>query len=187
MALIPYLTVGELDEPHREYAERFNRSHGRLPWLRLLAGRYPPLLDALAAMYPRFMAEGSIDRVTKELLFVACAQVRDCKYCMGSHSRHLVQELGLTREQVVKARDGEDAVGLTHLQKTIIRFGRKVAENPQKVVEGDVEELRAAGLSEDQIVEIVAVCSFSAFTNTFTDALRIADDLEMMGMQEEFF
>jgi uncharacterized peroxidase-related enzyme len=187
MALVPYLDVEEMPEPHRQYAKDFERDHGRLPWLRVLATHYPPFVDAVSAMYPSFMTEGGIDRVTKELIFVACAETRGCQYCMGSHSRHLVQELVLTREQVEMARAGEDAPGLTPLQRLLIRFARKVAIDPQKIAPSDIDELRAAGLGDSEIVEVVAVCSFSAFTNTFTDTLKLADDFEMMGMQDEYF
>jgi len=155
--------------------------------LRLLGTHYPPFVDAVSCMYPSFMTEGGIDRVTKELIFVACAETRGCQYCMGSHSRYLVQEIGLTREQVELARAGEDAPGLTPRQRMLIRFARKVAIGPQKVGPTDVEELRAAGLGDSEIVEVVAVCCLSAFTNTFTDTLKLADDLEMMGMQDEYF
>jgi uncharacterized peroxidase-related enzyme len=187
MALVPYMDLDEMPEPHRGYAREFNERFGRLPWLRLLGAHYPPFLEAVSVMYPPFMTEGRVDRVTKELIFVACAQTRDCKYCMGSHSRYLEQEIGLTREQVIRARQGEDAPGITSQQKLLIRFARKVAVDPQKVGAADFDELREAGFSDAQIVEVVAVCAFSAFTNTFTDTLKLADDLEMMGMQDEYF
>ncbi len=187
MALIPYMGIEEMTEPHRSYAIDFEQKHGRLPWLRILGSRFPPFVDALSVMYPRFMTEGGLDRVTKELIFVACAHVRSCEYCMGSHSRHLVQELGLTREQVLLARSGENAPGLSPQQRAAIGFARKVAANPQRIIEGDIDQLRNFGFNDSDIVEIVSICAFSAFTNTFTDTLKIADDLEMMGMQDEFF
>lgn len=187
MALVPYLEPDKMPEPHRSYALDFERRYGRLPWLRLLGGHFPPFLEAVSAMYPSFMTEGRIDRITKELIFVACAQARDCQYCMGSHSRYLVQEVGLTREQVIRARQGEDAEGLTDRQRLLIRFARKVALSPREVGESDMDELQSDGLSDAEIVEVVAVCSFSSFTNTFTDTFNLGDDLEMMGMQDEFF
>ena len=187
MALVPYLELDLMPEPHRGYAKDFEKQFGRLPWLRLLGGHFPPFLEAISALYPPFMTEGQIDRVTKELMFVAGAETRGCQYCMGSHSRYLVQEVGLTREQVMRARQGDDAEGLTPLQKVLIRFARKVARDASSVGAVDVEELRAAGLGDAEIVEAVAICCFSAFTNTFTDTLKMGDDFEMMGMQDEYF
>ncbi len=187
MALVPYLTLDDMPEPHRSYAKDFHENFGRLPWLRLLGGHFWPFLDAISAMYPPFMTEGAIDRVTKELMFVAGAESRGCQYCMGSHSRYLVQEVGLTQEQVMRAREGGDAPGLSPLQRLLIRFARKVALEPRAVGPADIEQLRAVGLSDAEVVEAVAICCFSAFTNTFTDTFDMGDDFEMMGMQDEYF
>jgi len=106
---------------------------------------------------------------------------------MQSHSRFLVQELGLTREQVIRARAGEDVPGLTDLQRLLVRFARRVAKSPRDITVADISELRAAGLGDREIVEVIAICCFSAFTNTFTETLKMADDLEMMSLEKEFF
>lgn len=187
MALVRYLTKDDMNEKNRAYAEKFERLHGRPPWLRLLGAHFPPFLDAVDAMYPKFMEAGSFDKATKELIFVASSEARGCQWCMQSHSRFLVKELGLTREQVIRARAGEDVPELTDLQRLLVRFARRVAKNPREINEKDIEELRARGLGDQEIVEVIAICCFSAFTNTFTDTLKMAEDLEMMGLEEEFF
>jgi uncharacterized peroxidase-related enzyme len=187
MALVPYLTKDDMNEQNRKIAEKFEKKHARPPWLRMLGAHFQPFLDAVDALYPHFMEHGGIDRETKELMFIASSHARACKWCMGSHSRYLVQEVGMTREQVDRSRSGEDEPGLTGRQKLLIGFARKIAEDPKKVLEKDIAELRAAGLTDSQIVEAVAVVAMSAFTNTFTDTLKMADDLEMMGLQDEYF
>ncbi len=187
MALVPYLTTSQLPGRHREYAEAFEKRFGRLPFLRLMGGHFPPFLDAVDAMYPRFMTEGALDRETKELMFVASSDVRGCQYCVGTHSRHLVQEVGLTREQVIRFREGGGGDGLSVMQKHLIDFARRVAEDPKKIGEADIAALRAQGLEEAQIVEAIAVVAMSAFTNTFADTLNLADDFGLMGVKDEVF
>lgn len=187
MALVPYLKTHQLEGEHREYAETFEKRFGRLPWLRLMGGHFPPFLDAVDAMYPSFMANGDLDRNTKELMFVASSEVRGCQYCVGTHSRHLVQEVGLTREQVKSIREGGEDDTLSATQKLLIGFARKVAEDPKKVLKRDIDDLRSAGLSDAQVVEAIAVVAMSAFTNTFADTLDLADDFAMMGVEDEVF
>ena len=187
MALVPYLDKKDMNEKNREGAELFERKHGRPPWLLMLGAHFPPFLDAAEAIYPAFMEQGRIDRDTKELMFIASSEVRGCEWCVGSHSRYLVLEAGMTREQVERARLGEDEQSLTPTQKLLIDFSRRVAKDPIKVSKKDIDELRAAGLDDRLIVEAVAVVAASAFLNTFTDTLKMSDDLEMMGLQDEFF
>ena len=66
-------------------------------------------------------------------------------------------------------------------------IARCVAEDPRKIGEDDIKELREAGLKDSQIVEAVAVVASTAYTNTFVDALGMIDDLEMMGLADEYF
>jgi uncharacterized peroxidase-related enzyme len=187
MALVPYLTTEQLQGKHRDYAEAFEKRFGRLPFLRLMGGHFPPFLDAVDAMYPPFMTEGAIDRDTKELMFVAGSEVRGCQYCVGTHSRHLVQEVGLSREQVKRIRSGGGDNDLTEKQKALITFARRVAEDPKRIGEKDINELRELGLDDAQIVEAIAVIAMSAFTNTFADTLNLADDFGLMGVEDEVF
>lgn len=186
MALVPYLDVEDLPEPHRSAARAFREAHGRLPWLRLMAGRFPPLLDAIDAIYPRFMVEGRLGREVKELIFIASSQVRGCRYCAGTHSRQMVQIMGFTREQVERARAGE-GTGLSPRDRALVDFARRTAGDPKRIGPEDVAGLKAYGLDEDEIVEALAVVAFSALTNAFADALHLADDFVMMGIEGEVF
>ena len=106
---------------------------------------------------------------------------------MGGHSRFLVQELGLTKEEVEAARVGEDVDALTEQQKVLIRFARRVAERPRQINEDDITALRGAGLDNATIVEALSVCMMSAWTNTLADTLRFDEDLEGFGMRKEYF
>ncbi|MDH3465616.1 MAG: peroxidase-related enzyme [Gammaproteobacteria bacterium] len=187
MALVPYLTKDKMSGKNRAFAEKFEQKHGRPPWLRMLGAHYPPFLDAVDALYPHFMEHGTIDRQTKELMFVASSEVRACQWCVGSHSRYLVHEGGMTQEQVERSRRGEDETTLSDQQKLLIQFARCVAKDPKRIQQKDIDQLRSASLNDSQIVEAIAVVAMSAFTNTFTDTLKMADDLEMMGLQNEFF
>lgn len=106
---------------------------------------------------------------------------------MGGHSQFLVKELGLSREEVEAARAGEEVAGLTEQQKALIRFARRVAEQPRQIDERDIATLRAAGLDDAMIVEALSVCMMSAWTNTLADTLKFDLDLERLGMRQGYF
>ncbi len=105
---------------------------------------------------------------------------------MGGHSRLLVEELGFSREGVQAARAGKYMPGLPEQQRTLVRFARRVAESPRQVDESDIERLRAVGLDDATIVEVLSVCMVSAFTNTLTDALKLDTDLDALGLEGYF-
>lgn len=80
MALIPYPELDQLAPEIREPIEHFTREHGRPTLVRWMLAHFPPALRAIDAMYHPFMTEGTLDRKLKELLFVACSEVRGCFY-----------------------------------------------------------------------------------------------------------
>jgi alkylhydroperoxidase family enzyme len=106
---------------------------------------------------------------------------------MGGHSQFLVKELGLSQDEVERARAGEDVAALTEQQQVLIRFVRRLAERPRQINPDDVAALRAQGLDDATIVEAMSVCMMAAVTNTFADALKFDEDLERLGMRQGYF
>jgi alkylhydroperoxidase family enzyme len=106
---------------------------------------------------------------------------------MGGHSQFLVKELGLSQDEVERARAGEDVAALTEQQQVLIRFVRRLAERPRQINPDDIAALRAQGLDDATIVEAMSVCMMAAVTNTFADALKFDEDLERLGMRQGYF
>jgi hypothetical protein len=80
MALIAYPEREEMKPEAREMVEVFEREHGRATLVRRMLAHFPPALKAVDGMYHPFMAEGTLGRKIKELMFVASSQVRGCFY-----------------------------------------------------------------------------------------------------------
>jgi alkylhydroperoxidase family enzyme len=106
---------------------------------------------------------------------------------MGGHSRFLVQEFKLDEETVVALREGRDAPGVTPKERALIRFARRVAENPRQITADDVSELKNVGVSNAEIVEAVSIVMLSAFTNTLANTFKLDEDLEAFKMRDQYF
>ena len=98
-----------------------------------------------------------------------------------------MKELGLTQADVEAARLGEPVEALSEQQQVLVRFARRVSEQPRQIDENDIASLRAVGLDNAMIVEALSVCMMAAWTNTFADALKFDLDLEGFGMRERYF
>src|SRR5438067_707890 len=59
---------------------------------------------------------------------------------MGGHSRFLVKEHGLSEDEVVAARAGEESDALSERERVLIRFARRVAERPRQIDADDVAQ-----------------------------------------------
>ncbi len=89
-------------------------------------------------------------------------------------------------ETVKKLRAGEEVAGTDPKELALIRFGRKVAQDPTQISDTDIEALREKGLEEAEIAEALSVVMLSALTNTFASTLKIEQDVEPAVLKEYF-
>lgn len=98
-----------------------------------------------------------------------------------------MKDLGLTQPDVEAARAGQAVEALTEQQLMLVRFARRVAERPRQIEQSDVQALHAVGLDDASIMEALAVCMMSAWTNTLAETLKFDQDMEAFGLREGFF
>lgn len=179
MALIPYPEMDQMSEETRLHFERFSSEHGRPSLLRWMLGWSPLASKAMDDLYHPVFATGMLGRRLKELLFVAASEQRRCFYCMGGHSRFLVKEYGYSPQEVEALRRGEPVEGVDAREHALVVVIRKAAADTGEVTAEDIDRLRALGWDDDEIVEALATVAQAFFTNTFAQATRLEDDIEV--------
>ncbi|MEX1173675.1 MAG: hypothetical protein WEG56_13815, partial [Chloroflexota bacterium] len=103
--------------------------------------------------------EGEVDNATKELLAIAASarnEVDETVLCTPYHAGAAVFE-GADDTAVAIAQDFERRKAeLPARQRVIVEFGLKAAYEPRAVTDEDVELVRALGLSDAALVEVVS-------------------------------
>lgn len=66
-----------------------------------------------------------------------------------------------------------DEAGLTAAERALLDYTRLITEAAYRSTHGDVQKLRDAGWSEDQISEAVYIIAMFAFFNRVADAFGI--------------
>ena len=87
---------------------------------------------------------------------------------------------GATEEQARAAREGDiDAFSDDEATRRFLRLAEKITRHAYKVTDDDVDALREAGWSDDQILEAIHVASAFNMIDRLADALGLgASDLE---------
>ena len=62
---------------------------------------------------------------------------------------------------------------LTDREKSIVRYVLKITKAPSKMTKDDVQDLKAAGLSEAAVLNLVLVAGYFAFVNRLADGMGI--------------
>ena len=99
----------------------------------------------------------------REQISLAVAGVNQCDYCASAHTL-LGANTGLANDELAANLSGESSDDKTQAALT---FARAVVEQQGKVTDGDLMLIKAAGYSDAEIVEIVAVVALNIFTNYF--------------------
>ncbi len=104
----------------------------------------------------------ALDVRTRERIALAVAQVNGCDYCLSAHTY-----LGLNFAKIDGAEIALNRKGSSSDPKAdaAVRFAARVAETRGKVGSADLDAVKAAGYSDAQIIEIVAVVAENVLTN----------------------
>ncbi|MGC1444316.1 MAG: carboxymuconolactone decarboxylase family protein [Xanthobacteraceae bacterium] len=103
-----------------------------------------------------------LDVKTRERIAIAVAEANGCDYCLSAHTYIGTQLAKITPQDAALNRKGRSTDAKAG---AAVAFAAKVAELRGKVSNDDIAAVKAAGYSEAQIVEIVALVTENVMTN----------------------
>lgn len=107
---------------------------------------------------------GGMDRRRFELATIAAARTLASTYCTVAHASFLRDVCG-DGETVRALAEHPDGSALSGQDAAVYAFAVKVARDASSIEQGDVDALRAAGLSDAEVADVVfAVAARSFFT-----------------------
>jgi uncharacterized peroxidase-related enzyme len=135
------------------------RGLGAIPNLFRVAAQSPAALESLVAQFGA-ISKGSFDGRTREAVALAVSESNACDYCLSAHTQ-LGRRAGLNDDALAKARNGksDDA----HLG-ALLELARTVVDR-RGLVGGALDEARRSGISDAEVVELVANVALTTFTN----------------------
>jgi RNA polymerase sigma-70 factor (ECF subfamily) len=174
MSLIPQAALPDSFPPY----EAFRQDFGFVPAIFRAQSLLPRVIEAEAQIAGAvLLAPGALTRVQKETILLTLALRHRNMYCMTAH-RHFLQELGVPTHQLdVLARDYHDA-GLSSTDAALLDFAVKLGTEAALLHRGDIDALRANGLSDEQILEAVLMTALTNFLCTLSAGLDVAPDFE---------
>lgn len=114
--------------------------------------------------------------------FAAACELRN-SYCALAHGRWLQEKL-LSSEEVGALAEGRNAACLSGSERALMALARKVVRDSSSVTQQDVDELRALGLSDPEIFDVVAAAAGRAFFAKLTEALGALPDPSFLELDE---
>ena len=137
---------------------------------------------ALASMWGAFGALGGgvLGAKLGEQIAVAVSDRNACDYCLAAHTA-LGRAAGVSADAMRAAQSGMSDDPAT---AAALRFALKLVDERGQAGEGDIAAVRAAGFSDEAIVEIVAHVALNLFTNYVNVAFAVPVDFERVALRK---
>lgn len=119
--------------------------------------------------------KSSMDLRRYELATVAAAAALRSSYCTLAHGRVLAERF-LSAEAVIQLVADRDAAPLDATERAVVAFAEKIALHADHVSQDDIDELRALGLVDEEIFDVVLAAAARCFFSKALDATGTAPD-----------
>lgn len=176
----PVPDLGEMPDDIREAIETVQAKSGFIPNVFLALAHRPDEFRAFFAHHDALMdkSEG-LSKAERELIVVATSARNDCLYCVIAHGAilRIRAKNPLIADQVAINPHKAD---LSERERHIVDFALRMVDDSGSITDGDLDEMRAKGFTDDEIWDIGAITAFFAQSN------RLAN-LSSMRPNDEFY
>lgn len=178
MSRIQMITDATANAEQKALFDAIQSQLGIVPnFLRVFANS-PVALKAFLGLFG-VAGGGSLDPQTRERIALALAQQNSCEYCLSAHTA-LGSNAGLSGTEMDANRAGssQDAKAAV-----AVKFARSLVEHKGEVTTAEIAEVRAAGYSDADIVEIITHVGMNLLTNILGKASRVEIDFPKVDLK----
>ena len=175
------INVVEKDAANPEQTELFEAIQsqlGMVPNFLKVFANSPTALSAFLGLHG-IAGAGSLDPQTRERIALTLAQKNSCQYCVSAHTA-IGKKAGLSGAEIEANRSGTSQDAKAALA---VKFAQALVEHKGEVTSEEIHELRDAGYSESDIVEIITHTGMNFLTNILAKASRVEIDFPSVDLQ----
>jgi uncharacterized peroxidase-related enzyme len=170
-AIDPATTTGHV----KNMLDGVQRGLGVLPNMFRVAAQSPAALEALTGLFGA-LSEGRLPGKAREAVALTVSELDRCDYCLSAHTV-LGRGAGLSESELESARS---AVAEDPRLRATLRLARAIVDKRGQVDDQELLEVRRAGLSEAEIVEVVANVALTIFTNYLNEVAKTEIDFPVV-------
>lgn len=162
MSRINPITPEKASAKVKDLYAAIQKKMGRIPNIFLNMGNSSAVLEGYLS-FSEAANHTSLSPQLREQIALAVGQANHCQYCLSAHTM-IAKGAGLSDNDIIKARQAQAPDSKT---QAILKFARQAVESKGNLKNQDVAALKAAGITDAELVEIIMVISLNMFTNYF--------------------
>ena len=186
MSWIEEVDVSEADGKLAEMYAALIKQRGKVSNILKVHSLNPAAMGDHLDLYMTLMfGESGLSRAEREAVAVVVSANNDCAYCVNHHAEALRRYI-----------DDEDTMGMLMTAdgletleprlSNIVRHAEKLTTAPSAMSESDLDELRAVGLDDKDILDLTLIVAYFNFVNRIALGLGVSFSAdELSGYRDE--
>jgi uncharacterized peroxidase-related enzyme len=161
-----------------ELLPQVQKSLGLTPNMTKVMANSPALSESYLALSGA-VAGGALKPAVRERLAIATAQLNGCEYCLSAHTYIGANIVKVDAAELDSARraESDDA----HVA-ALLQLSNTIAENAGDVNDVELKTAREAGVTDEEIGEIVANLALNILTNYFNVLANVENDWPVVSL-----
>jgi uncharacterized peroxidase-related enzyme len=172
MSWIEEIDITEADGKLAEIYAELTKKRGKVANILQVHSLNPQAMSNHVDLYMTVMfGKSGLSRAEREAIAVVVSATNECPYCVSHHEEALQR---FVDDDVLKML--VEADGLESLEprlSNIVRHAEKLTSAPGAMTESDLGELRAVGLSDQDILDITLIVAYFNFVNRIALGLGV--------------
>lgn len=176
MTRLNALSPDEVSGKTKEMFNAINSKLGVIPNMMRTMGNSPALLEGYLS-FSGALGGGKLGGKTGELIALIVAESNACNYCLSAHTY-----LGTNLAKIDAATMDEARLGNSKDPKiaAILKFAQALVRKRGHASDSDVETVKAAGVTDVEIAEIVGYVALNILTNYFNNTANTNIDFPLV-------
>ena len=162
MSRLATINVNEATGVTGDLFAGITKAIGRVPNVYATIGTHSPAALSVALGGDAVLAKSGLDKRDIEAIMLSVSEVAGCDYCVAAHSA-IAKMVGLPPDDAKRIRAGH-ATG-NEKRDALVAFVRHLVTTRGTIDQASLDEVRAAGYSEAQVIGMLYAISAVTFTN----------------------
>ena len=180
MSTLPQINPAEATGEAGELLAELKKNIGSVPNMAKAMANSPAVLKGWMALSGA-LSGGALSAPIRERLALSSAEYNRCTYCLSAHTYLGLNLAKIGPEEIALNRRGASSDAKAN---AAVHFASKVTSQRGHVDEADIAAVRAAGFSDAQIVEIIALVVENTFTNYLNEVAKTDIDFPVVLAQD---
>jgi uncharacterized peroxidase-related enzyme len=175
MPFIATPSESELTDEATQVLQQEEANWGYVPNYAYLFAMRPATHRAWGALVGS--VRNAMERRLYELVTIAAARALRSSYCSMAHTQFLITKADDQTGAEVAASGNYERIGAK--EAALMRYAEQIVLDASAVTQADIDTLRVAGASEDEIVNTALAASVRCFFAKFLDATGVQPDRQL--------